>query len=174
MKKIFFLILVFFVVSCSKKDNCDNPIDCLPPATQTGAGTIGCLINGQPFSPGGSQFSGPTQQANYNTTLDGDLYFTLIARNKDLNKSIGLSLINQELIQGQTYVLGSTQFQTDMAQYNSNFDSYKTTQTYTGEITIIKFDDINGNVSGTFWFDGVNDDGEVVEVRDCRFDMKYN
>ena len=59
MKKYFFLVIICLAVACSKKDNCDNPIDCLPPATQTGAGTIGCLINGQPFSPGGSQFSGP-------------------------------------------------------------------------------------------------------------------
>jgi hypothetical protein len=170
------LLLILFLSfnSCSKNDNCDNPVDCLPPATQTGEGTIGCLINGEVFKPGGSQFSGPTQQANYNTTFEGELYFALIARNKDLNKSIGISLINKEIIQGQTYILGSNLFPKDFAQYNFNIDSYETNQTFTGEISFSKFDDINGIVSGTFWFDAINEEGEVAEIREGRFDMKYN
>ena len=28
-------------------------------------------------------------------------------------------------------------------------------------------------VSGTFWYDAINSDGEKVEVRDGRFDMRY-
>ena len=31
-----------------------RPEDQLPPATQTGANTFGCLLNGQPWTPGGS------------------------------------------------------------------------------------------------------------------------
>ncbi|SHF55583.1 hypothetical protein SAMN05444483_101578 [Salegentibacter echinorum] len=166
-------LLIVGINSCSKKDDCDNPVDCLPPLTTTGEGTIGCLIDGQVFKPGGSQWGGPTQQANYNTTLEGELYFSLIARNKDLNKSIGLSIINEEIIQGQTYILGSNQFQTNKAQYNF-IDSYETNQIHVGEIGFIKFDDVNGIVSGTFWFDAVNENGEVVEIREGRFDMNYN
>jgi hypothetical protein len=36
---------------CKKDNNNTNPVDRLPPATQTGAGTFGCLINGQVFTP---------------------------------------------------------------------------------------------------------------------------
>jgi hypothetical protein len=177
MKTSIYLILISFVItisSCSKKDNCDNPVDCLPPATQTGEGKIGCLINGEVFKPGGSQLSGPTQQANYNITFEGKLYFALIASNKNLNKSIGISLINKEITEGQSYILGSDLFPKDFAQYNFNIDSFETNQTFGGEITFSKFDDVKGIVSGTFWFDAVNEEGDVVEIREGRFDMKYN
>jgi len=31
----------------------------------------------------------------------------------------------------------------------------------------------NNIVSGTFWFDAVNDPREIVEVREGRFDMRF-
>ncbi|OGX81550.1 hypothetical protein [Hymenobacter glacialis] len=37
---------------CQKKD--PAPVDQLPPATQTGANTFGCLLNGQPWTPNGN------------------------------------------------------------------------------------------------------------------------
>ncbi len=174
MKKYFFLVIICLAVACSKKDICDNPIDCLPPATQTGAGTIGCLINGQPFSPGGSQFSGPTQQANYNTDLEGELYFSLIAINKKTNKAIGINISGMEINQGETYDLRYDEEISKLVIYDSGFSIYETGYSHTGEITFFKFDDINGIVSGTFWFDAINEEGEVVEIREGRFDMKYN
>lgn len=42
-----------------------KPEDQLPPATQTGAGTFGCLINGQPWTPAG--YDG---HPNFITTYD--------------------------------------------------------------------------------------------------------
>jgi hypothetical protein len=50
MKKIFLLLITSFALwSCDKDDKPSNPIDQLPPATQTGAGTFGCLVNGVPY-----------------------------------------------------------------------------------------------------------------------------
>ena len=46
------LFLVIFTTSCSKDKTCEDPIDCLPPITQTGANTAGCLVNGQALVPG--------------------------------------------------------------------------------------------------------------------------
>jgi len=31
----------------------------------------------------------------------------------------------------------------------------------------------NAVLSGTFWFDAINSEGEIVEVREGRFDVKY-
>ena len=42
-----------------------------------------------------------------------------------------------------------------------------------GKLIITKLDEINQIVSGTFWFDAVNDKGEKVEVREGRFDVHY-
>jgi hypothetical protein len=74
-------LLIVGINSCSKKDDCDNPVDCLPPATQTGEGTIGCLVNGEVFKPGGSQLGGPTQQVFYQF-VDGEYHFGLSASKK--------------------------------------------------------------------------------------------
>jgi hypothetical protein len=177
MKALINLLLLLIILSmnsCSKKDNCDNPVDCLPPATQTGEGTIGCLINGEVFKPGGSQFSGPTQQANYNTTFEGELYFSLIAINNKSNKAIGINISGIEINQGDTYSLKYDEQTSKLVIYDSGFGIYETGRNLPGEIKFTKFDDINGIVSGTFWFDAINEEGEVAEIREGRFDMKYN
>jgi hypothetical protein len=56
------LLLICFA-QCKKTST--NPIDQLPPATQIGANTFGCLINGQAFTPGGSGLSGPNLSCFY-------------------------------------------------------------------------------------------------------------
>jgi len=54
MKNILLLTISFFLLSSScKKNKPTNPVDQLPPETQTGANTFGCLINGEVFKPGG-------------------------------------------------------------------------------------------------------------------------
>jgi hypothetical protein len=47
-----FLVSLLIVSGC-RKHKTGNPIDQLPPETQTGANTFGCLVNGQVFKPGG-------------------------------------------------------------------------------------------------------------------------
>lgn len=54
-----------------------------------------------------------------------------------------------------------------------DYKRYTTTPEVTGELTIIKLDFENNIVSGTFWFDAINDDGEIVEIREGRFDMRF-
>ena len=51
---------------CQKKDaGPAKPEDQLPPATQTGAGTFGCLLNGQPWP-----LQGYSGRPNFITTYD--------------------------------------------------------------------------------------------------------
>ena len=46
--KTVLLFIAFTFINCS---NNDDPQDQLPPITQTGANTFGCLVNGQVFVP---------------------------------------------------------------------------------------------------------------------------
>ena len=49
MKKLTFLFFLLLLMSCSNDDS--SPIDALPSATQIGANTFGCLINGKALLP---------------------------------------------------------------------------------------------------------------------------
>ncbi|MBI6118789.1 DUF6252 family protein [Salegentibacter maritimus] len=170
-----YIPLLLFIFSCSKQDNCDDPVDCLPPLTTTGEGTIGCLINGKPFTPGGGQIGGPIQQAYYNT-LEGEYYFGLKGSNDSPNQLIAIFSKGIEIEEGKSYSFGLDQNFGFHANYflNGGVEQYQTSEIYSGEITFTNFDDLNGIVSGTFWFDAVSEDREVVEIREGRFDMKYN
>ena len=43
----------------------------------------------------------------------------------------------------------------------------------TGELKITRLDVSNSIISGTFWFDAVNANGEIVQIRSGRFDWNY-
>lgn len=67
MKKLILLLTIILTLfSCNKDDNkSQNPIDQLPPATQTGANTAGCLVNGEAFLPKGTSLGGPVLSCFY-------------------------------------------------------------------------------------------------------------
>jgi hypothetical protein len=54
-----------------------------------------------------------------------------------------------------------------------NIHKYTTSGIHRGELHITKLDDYNQIMSGTFWFDAVDDKGEKVEVREGRFDVVF-
>lgn len=56
---------------------------------------------------------------------------------------------------------------------NGDIDEYTTKSDFKGELYISNFDEINQIVSGTFWFDAVNNKGVKVEMREGRFDVQY-
>ncbi|MGC8751863.1 DUF6252 family protein [Hydrotalea sp.] len=56
---------------------------------------------------------------------------------------------------------------------NPNGNIYSTNHFVTGELNIKKLDTVNQIVSGTFWFDAVNANGQKVQIREGRFDVRY-
>lgn len=60
------------------------------------------------------------------------------------------------------------------AIYENQYDNFfKTSSAKSGEIHFTRFDEVNFIASGTFWFDAVNAKGEIVEVREGRFDVTF-
>ena len=51
MKKLFFLLFSFSFLMLKCPDAVNPDVDGLPPITQTGASTMGCLINGKVWIP---------------------------------------------------------------------------------------------------------------------------
>ena len=180
MKKTFLLLFLICIFGCNNDDNKpSNPIDKLPPATQTGQGTFACLVDGKPFI----DKSGSPNNLNFNCFyqyIDGGYYFSVGGNNENLNpRGIYIQTEKKEIFEGETYqlvdlqdgnVYGGGGFSFSITE---NYQSYTNSQ-YTGELSITKLDFQNHIVSGTFWFDLKNPKtGKTVEIREGRFDTNF-
>jgi hypothetical protein len=176
------LIFSFILLSGSCKKNVITPqeeLSKLPPATQTGANTFGCLVNGHALVPGGSLFSGAHTQCNYIFTAGG--YHLTIEGDADNNSQIKQILIETDSLavtQGQSltfkaYASGNADAFYDLITSTGSQNKYRTTNTISGQLTITKLDPIKQIVSGTFYFKAINISGDTVKVTDGRFDMLY-
>ena len=177
---ILLLIILFSVTGCKK----NNPVDQLPPATQTGANTFGCLINGEIFLPKGPSLS-PILQCAYqylNTSYSKGYFFQLSAKEKGSKEcelySISLGTDSLQIFQSNTYPLVNYETGKTSAQYSyfyncGQFINYNTSNNVVGLLTIKRLDEINQIVSGTFWFNAVSTNGDTTKVTDGRFDMQF-
>lgn len=175
------LTLIILTASQCRKNKPENPADQLPPETQTGANTFGCLVNGKVFKPGGASLIGGSLQCNYQIVNNG-YYFVLIGRNQtgsNLLTSVGLYTDSLPIQQGNKFNLKARIKGNSSADYFKALSAYQYEQfnteggTYSGELWIKKLDPVNQIVSGTFWFDAVTANGQKVEVREGRFDVRY-
>lgn len=174
MKNSLLILTLILSLSCCKKDD-DNltPLDQLPPATQTGANIAGCLVEGEAVFPKGSNL---IFQLFY---LDGKDFGLLISNEKNnIDRVINVASFNEPLQVGQTYELAAYGEDSKFGEYvvqNPDFSKrqYQTTSTITGELTITHHDFDSAILSGTFWFDAIDSEGNIVKVREGRFDGKY-
>ncbi len=174
MKKI--LVLLITVISfagCSKEDvKPKTELEKLPAATQTGANTVGCLLDGKAFLPG--NYSNST--ICFYQFVGGNYYFAVSLNNRDVdNNIIGLDLgLNaKKLMQGETYQLLDYAPNNASASYIYGLIESTTNDVNTGELTITNLDEVNHIVSGTFWFDVEDTYGVVHQIREGRFDFQY-
>jgi len=184
-----FIAAALMLAGCKKKY---DPDPSLPPATQTGANTFGCLVNGKVLVP----------QNDHSVLCDGCQSplsvsyqpFVSVNNYNQINLSIGASdepsngiwrsvyllVKNTAVTEGKTIILKSdTAAIGASARYTSDISGdykltgYNTTQIVTGELTISKLDQINKFISGTFKFNAVNSNKDTVHVTDGRFDVRY-
>ena len=170
MKNLLLLILtVFILTSCDKEDNKPKTeLEKLPPATQTGARTFGCLLDGVAFVPTKSNCSSFYQYVNgYYFSLQGSKYV-----NKELIL-LGLSTDNLKIEEGKTYILLDKIDGNASAAYFDDIDNSRTSLMENGEMKITKLDLTKNIVSGTFWYDIKDGKGIVHKIREGRFDMPF-
>lgn len=172
MKNILFLLLTTFTLSCCDKDD-DRPkteLEKLPAATQTGAKTFGCLLDGVAFVPGNQNLAKDCvyQYVNgYYFSLQGNRYV-----NKELIR-LGLSTDNLKIEEGKTYILQAKIDGNASAKYFDDYDNYHTSSTEKGEMTITKLDLTKNIVSGTFFYDIKDSKGVLHKITNGRFDMPF-
>jgi len=184
LHSILLILLSFTLLSSSCKKHVIQPVNqlsLLPPATQTGANTFGCLVNGQAFVPKNrSILQGPILQCNYIYTTGG-YHLTVAGGNKNSDGSItdivvgtdSLAVAQGETLTFKTFVTGNAQASYTLFYYTGGENDYETNNTVYGQLTITKLDPVKQIVSGTFYFNAVNSAGDTVKITDGRFDMPY-
>jgi hypothetical protein len=174
-KLLISLILVFILMGaqCNKE---------LPPETQTGERSFGCLVNGEVFKPKGSGLTNVLTcfyQYIYNSPTG--FVFALDATKEGDGcsfTSITIGADSVKLEEGKVYKLvsfgkGNVNGQFSYVLGCGNILSSFTSAQNTGELYLKKFDEANQIVAGTFWFTVVKPNGDTVRITDGRFDMKY-
>ncbi len=153
-----------------------HPVSALPPETQTGANTFGCLVNGQPWTPQGNNGS-----SNYSVSYDptyrkGTLNvgcYRYIGSGANDFQTVGFF---SDSIPGKgIYSLAVAKHQeglfTDLTKTTCQFpgsDPYYRR----GSLTITRLDLKVGIVSGTFAFTLYKPGCDSVRITQGRFDRK--
>ena len=155
------LAAMLLAAGCKK----DDPTAGLPAATQTGANTFGCLVDGKVFVPL------PPQAINssHRDPLEASLYRTDIIVSARGEGYVDFAL--RRAFQPGTYAIGETRTGS-YGSYDVSAGSYYTTSTYMGTVTLTRIDTVARIAAGTFQFTAVNRDGKTVTVTDGRFDVR--
>lgn len=157
-----------------------DPLSQLPPATQTGARTFGCLINGQKFVPENKNLiQGPVLQCNYIYT-GGGYHLTVAGGSITSDGRLNGVIVGTDslaIAQGGVYTFKTFASGNALASYTIypqvGIIQYVTNTTLSGQLNITKLDTVKQVVSGTFYFTAVNDSNDTVKVTGGRFDMPY-
>jgi len=168
LKNVFERLLIFGVllptfVGCNK--------DGLTKATQKGANTFSCKVNGVVFKPVyvGGLFGGAPALSARNNEQYG---FSIHADNRETSESIGLE--NPYIQKTGTYKLYANHPNRGIYS-GSIYDPgwYTTDSSHIGELVLTRCDNINHIYSGFFSFRAKDPNtGRTINVTDGRFDVK--
>jgi hypothetical protein len=175
MKTLAFFSTLLLLLACKRE--APQPIDQLPPATQEGANTFGCLVDGEVWLPESDSWLDVPWTASYSNGLS----YLIFSATDEINDSgfrfsfpsdFGTSgLIRAEGTYELIYVRNQRYI-----YFRKGNTFYRPDSTYNGALTITKLDTLEGRfVSGTFYFDAVNenDSTDIVQITDGRFDLKF-
>jgi hypothetical protein len=177
MKKIITPLSILALIILCTYSGCGllspSPKETLPPATQTGANTFGCYVNGKLWVPKG--YDGTSNLIlNYDPTFNkgtfdlrsyrypnSSTWFQSIILASDSLSATGLYMINDKHQDAQF-----------MDSKACNYYGFDATVNRTGTLTITKFDLAKGIISGTFQFTLSKPACDTIKITQGRFDMK--
>lgn len=178
--KLFIIIIACanIFAACKKDKTTTEPADQLPPATQTGANTFGCLVNGKVWIPKGYNGMGsPNPNVKVETGNNGLPVLTLDTKQFNNTVSEGtlfLSIGNLDFPRIFTYPADMT-YLFGWSKYfgNCNTPAFDTTVKKWGGGIISKLDLSNKIISGTFYCKFKAATCDTVFITDGRFDIKF-
>ncbi len=177
-RKLLLYSALLLLTQCSKCKNDPNPADPagqLPPATQTGANTFGCLVDGKVWTPyGNNSYSNYTvsYDPNYRKgTLNVSAYRYV---DKGANDYQTIGFFSDSLRRVGSYPLTILGHQEAVFIDNVTGCKFQSRDIYyrRGILTITRLDQQAGIVSGTFWFTLYKPGCDSVRVTNGRFDKK--
>ena len=168
--------------SC-KKTKPDTPLtelEKLPAATQTGANTFGCLVDGVAWLPNGSkpQTGGANIQLYVDPTFQGGRFSITGHKYNEPNQYISIGSFKCTTSGFFDFDSSYNGIQFYRNRPGSNFVNYSTNDIgifKKGLINITKYDLISGIFSGTFegkLFIANGSYGDTIKITDGRFDVK--
>ena len=168
------LLAALLLSACTKDD--PDPASQLHPATQTGANTVGCLLNGQPWAPVGNGTS-RNFFIDYDTGYPGGLFNLSVEKylNSTPNGAQYLSIYVNPMPQGGTYDLGNislTSISFSNPSVGCSYESRDADNYCQGTLTITRLDTQARIISGTFSFTLAKPGCDTLKVTQGRFDKK--
>ena len=178
-------LLAFASCKSCKKDV--DPTSQLPAATQTGANTFGCVINGQAWVPNGrstvpvirpinggyisESFYRPKYCVNIRTYASGVDAMYLYVKSVTKPGRYPLSFdTDTDIIYAQTQNYGL--YTISGATTNDPDYAYITTSQYTGYVDFVVADTASKRLAGTFEFEGIDfPSGKKMKITGGRFDI---
>jgi Family of unknown function (DUF6252) len=161
-------LLMLSLQHCDKNDpKPKTELEKLPPATQSGKRTFGCLVDGKAWvteqiTHVQAYYQTGTLGVNANL-LDNRFYSNISFYVSDFNLTEKTYQFSQ--FPGNQYAL--------YHDVDSSCDYYTATD-YKGTVTITHLDKINFILSGMFEFEAYSDDcSQVVKITEGRFDVHY-
>jgi len=174
MKKIILILCLLPLLSltnCEDDDNGCQGIDCLPPATQTGEGTFGCLVNGEPFVDNSGFFN------CFYQLVDGEYFFNISPNfsNKIFSElDIGCRGIDFQTEQSFDLAISSDGGGEATFSVSGELRDISTDASFNGLCQITTFDLQNNIISGTFEFEIFDDITQTLYVvTEGRFDSFF-
>lgn len=194
MSKLSYLVsltsfmMMVLMPSC-KKEKLEGPLSELPPATQEGAHTFGCLINGKPWvahlDPGVFTPSIREITSGYNETVRGvssDYFFKLISTRITYSDSLDQSFAfflkpikSIGIIDLNNLEVKDIAFRTSIADgLGTDLEIYYLDTLYNNNLEITALNTESNYISGLFDFRFVDDKGlDTLDVTEGRFDVRY-
>lgn len=182
----FFLLIFLLIVTACKKDQTKPQLQ-LPPITTEGLNTFGCKVNETIIVPEASSgflmiISGIISDMEMNDSCPALRVEIYNATSKNI---IGFRLMLKDLLNVKEINFEPHSFEDNChnaayyypnlkdEDYQGNNPGYFTFDSLSGKATILRIDTTNHIISGTFYFKVKDYKGNMADVKDGRFDLKY-
>ena len=166
---VLLLLSMLCYTGCKEDDDPVDPLELLPPLTNTGENTFGCLVNGEAFVTESFLDAVAIIQGGF-------LQMFGIVKNDNIDQDVFITLQNPK---PGTYEIGSADCSAEYRDLKMRC-KYNAINNSSGFFTISTYDTENYIISGTFEFTSIlnkkDSDGgcqDTVRVTDGRFDIKY-